>query len=190
MKLLMVIDVQNDFVTGSLGTPEAQAIIPNIVAKLEKYQNEQDPVSQTYPWKVFFTLDTHYHYNYLKTQEGKNLPIYHCLRNTPGWCLVDDIYKYSRSDYKDTIEKDKFGLTEGLLKYDIINNLDNQKVEEIEFIGLTTDICVISNVLFFKSLYPEIPIVVDASCCAGTTPEKHKAALEVMKSCQVKIINE
>lgn len=177
-RLLIVVDMQNDFVTGSLGTEEAKAIVPNVINKIENYEVTQD--------EIFFTKDTH-HWNYLETQEGKNLPIKHCLYNTDGWCIIPELSNFIQVHNK-IIEKETFGskyLVENECKPFNIGDFD-----KIELIGVCTDICVISNALLIKSFYPEIEIVVDSSCCAGVTPEKHRAALEVMKSCQITVINE
>lgn len=176
-KTLIVVDMQNDFIDGSLGTKEAQNIVPNVEKKIEEYQSRNDT--------IIFTRDTHYN-NYSDTAEGRKLPIPHCIHGTYGWKIGLKVNPY---DYK-IVNKISFG-------YDnwkkIISNLvvgeDTQNFT-IELVGLDTDICVISNALIIKALFPEINIVVDASCCAGSTPEKHKAALEVMKSCQIEIIGE
>lgn len=172
MKTLVVIDMQNDFTIGSLGTPEARAVIPNVQKKVEEYVAAGN--------NVIFTRDTHFS-NYLNTNEGKHLPVVHCVRNTPGWCIHKDI----ESQFGTVIiDKTEFAYTH----WDSLSDLLD--VEEIEIVGVCTDICVVSNALFLKTFYPEVEITVDASCCAGVTPEKHKAALEVMKSCQINVINE
>lgn len=194
MKVLVVIDVQNDFITGSLGTPEAQAIVPKVCEKIVNW-NE----------KIIFTQDTHYE-NYLDTQEGKKLPVKHCIKDTNGWKICDEVvgslkYKENRrsgllkmGDDLETPEKygypvclkETFGSTS-------IGNaiiISEMFIEEIHLIGLCTDICVISNALLLKAFLPEVPIIVDASCCAGLTPESHKNALEAMKMCQIEVVNE
>ena len=171
MKILVVVDMQNDFIDGALGTKEAVAIVPNIVEKINSYEGE----------KIIFTRDTHEE-NYMETQEGKNLPVPHCIRGTKGWELSPKIEAMRKED---AIDKPSFGsmeLGEYLKKH--------ENLESIEFVGLCTDICVISNVMITKAVLPEVPLIVDASCCAGVTPESHKNALEAMKMCQVKIINE
>ena len=187
-KILVIVDMQNDFIDGSLGSAEAQAIVPNVVNKL-KSVNKEDTL-------ILFTKDTHYS-NYLDTFEGKHLPVEHCIENTKGWCINKDIssivdrtpgyLKYS--SYKiinSRIYKNTFGSDD--LRDLLLEVKDD--LEEIEFCGLCTDICVISNVLMARQTMPNTQITVDASCCAGVTPEKHKAALEVMKSCQINVINE
>lgn len=170
MKALIVIDMQNDFISGSLGTPEAQAIVPKVAEKLMNYSMLYD--------EVIFTQDTHFDYNYFDTNEGKHLPVRHCIKATYGWFVHPSIDDQECLH----IEKKSFGYTSWR---DVLGDVD-----EIELVGLCTDICVISNALILKALYPEATIVVDASCCAGTTPENHKAALQVMKSCQIIVINE
>lgn len=188
MKILCLIDLQNDFIDGALGTPEAQAIVPRVVEKLKNTDMRET--------LVLFTKDTHYD-NYLDTLEGKMLPVPHCIENTSGWSINKEIS--SVADYtagklvcstdkikKSRIYKNTFGsdnLREFLEMY-------KDEIEEIEFCGLCTDICVVSNVLMARQTLPNTKIVVDASCCAGVTPEKHLAALEVMKSCQIEVINE
>lgn len=168
-KILIVVDMQNDFITGSLGTKEAQAIVPNVKKKIEEYNARG--------YEIFCTKDTHFE-DYLETNEGKNLPIKHCIKYTNGW----DISKELNVDNAMFINKNTFGYS-GWRGF----SLDN---DDIEIVGLCTDICVISNALILKAAYPEINITVDANCCAGTTPENHKAALTVMKSCQINVIGE
>ena len=165
--------MQNDFITGPLGTPEAVAIVNKIKEKIEKKDFED----------IIFTRDTH-NTDYLQTQEGKKLPIEHCIRRTLGWRIVNPL--------REAIDKLPF-IPHYINKYsfghwDWDSYLTN--VTEIEIIGVCTDICVISNALILKAAFPEIPITVDASCCAGTTPEMHQKALDVMRSCQIEIINE
>jgi nicotinamidase-related amidase len=170
-KLLLVVDTQNDFITGSLGTKEAQAVIPNVLEKLKEY-NSPDAF-------VLFSLDTHGD-DYLTTQEGRNLPTPHCIKHSRGWERPPEIAEAAPSGV--VFEKNSFGST-AMAEY-----IKQQSPDEIEVIGLVTDICVISNVLILKALMPETPITVDASCCAGTTPEAHRAALAVMRSCQADVI--
>lgn len=167
MKTLIVIDMQNDFVTGSLGTKEAQTIVPNVKKKIQEYVNRGD--------QIIFTRDTHYS-NYLETQEGKMLPVEHCIYDTEGWEIVDEL-EVMNCIY---VNKTSFGW-DGWLKLNY---------EEIELIGVCTDICVISNALILKAQFPEVKITVDASCCAGVTPGLHEAALKVMKSCQINVIGD
>lgn len=171
-RTLIVIDMQNDFISGSLGTKEAQAIVPNVKKKIEEYKVRGD--------EIIFTRDTH-RVNYLETNEGKHLPIEHCIRNTPGWEIADDLVV----DGSDIIDKHAFGYAcwYEYFKY-------KEKISDIEIIGLCTDICVVSNALILKAEYPEINISVDASCCAGVTPESHQAALTTMKMCQINVIGE
>jgi nicotinamidase-related amidase len=174
MKLLVVVDMQNDFIDGSLGSPEAQSIVPKVAAKINEYKNANYP--------IIYTRDTHKP-DYLDTQEGKRLPVPHCIRGTEGWEIKDGLYQ------KGCIIDDKptFGST--TLPLYIITNYHN-RFDTIELVGLCTDICVVSNALMLKAQLPETTIVVDSSCCAGTSVEAHKAALTVLKSCQVEVINE
>lgn len=172
MKILIVVDMQNDFVSMALGTPEAQAIVPEVVKRINEHRAAGDV--------IIFTHDTHYDY-YMETLEGKKLPVPHCIVNTKGWELIPEI-EVTENDL--FILKNTFGY-EGWEE-----EISNFAVDEIELCGLCTDICVISNALILRALYPNMPITVDAKCCAGVTPEKHKAALEVMKSCQIDVINE
>lgn len=188
MKVLIGIDLQGDFIDGSLGTTEAQAIVSRIVDKINNYPEKNNTL-------LLFTKDTHYD-DYLDTLEGTILPIEHCIVNTPGWSINKEIsaaakhpdfLKYSsKKIINSRIYKETFG------SKDLMELLEKNKeyIEEVEFFGLCTDICVISNVLMARAELPNIEITVDASCCAGTTPEKHKAALDVMKSCQINIIGE
>lgn len=168
MKLLVVVDMQKDFVDGALATKEAQAIVDNVVKKVKE---EKEAGSQ-----IIFTMDTH-GTNYLETAEGKNLPVEHCIRETSGWELIAPLRPLA--DGCKIVEKPTFGSTK-LAHLTASGNYD-----EIELIGLCTDICVISNALLLKAAVPETPIFVDASCCAGVTPESHKNALEAMKMCQI-----
>lgn len=190
-KILGVIDMQNDFIDGALGTKEAQAIIPNVVKKIKSC--DSDTV-------VLFTKDTH-HEDYLSTQEGKNLPVKHCIYGTHGWSINNEVSSAVKSEsgfmgatysspsvINSRILKDGFGSTVLVDAIQAISDIEG--IESIELIGLCTDICVISNAITLKTFFPEIPITVDASCCAGVTPQSHKNALEAMKMCQINIINE
>ena len=179
MKVLIVVDMQNDFVTGALGTPEAEAIVPNVVAKIKEYHSIAGS-------EIVLTRDTHTA-KYRETLEGKNLPILHCVRGTPGWRFCDEIEDVWRKElsFIYTVEKSSFGTLDW---EEYVGPYYN--IESIELVGVCTDICVISNALILKAMRPEVEIIVDASCCAGTTPENHKAALQVMKSCQINVIGE
>ena len=167
-KLLVVVDMQNDFVTGALGTKEAQKVVDGIAKKILSAK-----LSGT---EVAFTRDTH-EQNYLATQEGKNLPVVHCVEGTDGWQIVPELAPYA----KEIFDKPCFGSVK-LAEY-----VKKQGFSEVELVGVCTDICVVSNALLIKAYCPETPVVVDSSCCAGVTPESHAHALETMKSCQVKI---
>lgn len=172
-KVLVVVDMQNDFVDGALGTKEACGIVENVVSKIENFEG-----------KIFVTLDTHQN-NYMETSEGKKLPVPHCIRMTNGWLLNEKVRDaLSDKDYK-IIEKKTFGSTKLVKK---IQKIKKNNDMEIEFVGLCTDICVVSNVLLLKAYFPEVKMTVDAGCCAGVTPASHKAALETMKMCQIDVI--
>lgn len=174
-KVLVVVDMQNDFVDGALGTKEAVGIVENVVSKIKDFDG-----------KIFATLDTHED-NYMETSEGKKLPVPHCIRMTDGWSLNEKVkLALSDKDYK-TVEKGTFGSTELVNE---IQSLKDKDEIQIEFIGLCTDICVVSNVLLLKAYFPEVKMTVDAGCCAGVTPESHKAALVTMKMCQIDVIGE
>ena len=167
MKVLCVIDMQNDFIDGALGTKEAEAIVENVKAKIELYRKNGDT--------VIFTRDTHSE-DYMNTQEGKNLPVPHCIKGSKGWEVSEKLDTASDK----IIDKPTFGSFE-LAEY--ISTLAD--VDEIELIGLCTDICVISNAMILKARFTETPIKVDSSCCAGVTPESHANALSAMKMCQI-----
>ena len=171
-KALVVIDMQNDFIDGALGTGEAQAIVGNVKKKIEQALNVGDD--------VIFTQDPHYD-TYLETGEGKKLPVPHCIYGTNGWEICPELKEYSEN--AKIFEKPTFGSVK-LARY-----LAVREYETVEFVGLCTDICVISNVLLVKAVMPESELFVDASCCAGVTPGSHKNALEAMNMCQVNIIN-
>lgn len=172
---LIIIDMQNDFVDGSLGTPEACAIAPAVIEK-----------ARTFEGTVAFTLDTH-HANYASTQEGRNLPVSHCIRGTAGWQLIPGLEEVRHARNAHVFEKPTFGSVE-LAQWLVACN-EEAPITSIEFIGVCTDICVVSNALMVKAFLPEVPIRVDASCCAGVTPQAHDAALATMSSCQVEVIN-
>ncbi len=169
--ILVVVDMQRDFVDGALGTPEAQAIVPAAAAKIRAFSGD-----------IYVTLDTHFE-NYLSTSEGRNLPVSHCIRNTPGWRLNDEINAALEGRRYAVVEKPSFGSLE--LPQLIAESMTGNEALSIELIGLCTDICVVSNALILKANFPEADIRVDAACCAGVTPEKHSAALETMRSCQI-----
>ena len=170
-KMLIVVDMQNDFITGSLGSPQAQMILPNVKAKIEHYRQNGD--------KILFTRDTHYD-NYLTTQEGKCLPVVHCIKGTEGHLIAEGL----DTGGCEIFDKPTFGSLE------LAKNLATNSFNEIELCGLCTDICVVSNALILKAQLPETTITVDARCCAGVTEESHKAALLTMKMCQVNVIGE
>ena len=170
MKILVVVDMQNDFIDGALGTPEAVKIVPYVKEVIQNFEG-----------KVLFTRDTHFA-DYMDTQEGKNLPVAHCIKGTPGWEIRPELDALRVTA---PIDKLTFGSAE------LPKILEKEKnIESITFIGLCTDICVISNVMITKAFFPEIPLFVDALGCAGVTPESHKNALAAMKMCQITVINE
>lgn len=168
MKVLCVIDMQNDFIDGALGTAEAQAIVPHVAEKIAQARQNGD--------KVIFTRDTHTE-NYLNTQEGKNLPVVHCVKGTPGW----EISPALAVNGDVVIDKPTFG---SFALCETIAALPD--VESVELVGLCTDICVISNAMLIKARMPEMPVGVDGSCCAGVTPASHENALNAMKMCQIR----
>lgn len=172
MKVLVVVDMQNDFIDGSLGTKEALAIVPNVIEKIKNFEGV-----------VIATRDTHPK-NYLQTQEGKNLPVEHCIQGTQGWQIQKDIQALLKEE---PINKTTFGSV--ALGEKLVELNKSEKIESITLIGLCTDICVISNAFIAKAFLPETPIIVDASCCAGVTPESHQRALDAMKICQITIDN-
>lgn len=177
MKILVVIDMQNDFINGALGTPEAVQIVPKVVEKIKSWDGI-----------VCATQDTHFD-NYLDTQEGKILPVEHCINGTHGWNIAEDVQAAltaAQSDSTLYVTKGTFGsrdLAETLSQWNTI-----EPIEEVQLVGLCTDICVISNALVLKAFLPEVPLAVDAACCAGVTPESHRNALAAMKACQVKVL--
>ena len=172
-KMLVVVDMQNDFIDAALGTAEAVAVVDAVKEKIRSYPIEN----------VIATMDTHGE-NYLETQEGRNLPVTHCVKGSDGWKIRPDIA--TLLDGAKIYEKPTFGST--ALATDL-QTLSQSEDIELELIGLCTDICVVSNALLLKAYMPEVRISVDASCCAGVTPEKHLAALETMRSCQVNVTN-
>lgn len=170
--ILLVIDMQNDFIDGALGSPAAQAVVPYVVERVKNFEGT-----------VLFTRDTHRE-NYANTQEGRNLPVVHCLRGTHGWQLHPELEVLRKTE---PIDKVTFGAASLPA---ILSDLDDHdRISSITLLGLDTDICVISNALLIKTFFPEIPIRVDARGCAGVTPESHQTALEAMKACQIEILN-
>ena len=168
---LVVIDMQNDFIDGSLGTAQAQQIVPNVISKINAFSGD-----------LYYTRDTH-NEDYLNTLEGKKLPVVHCIKNTFGWEIQKDVWNAGVNKNPLIIDKPTFGSTE------LAQTLCQKQYDRITLVGLCTDICVISNALNIKSLLWETPIIVDANCCAGVTPESHTQALNAMKMCQIDILN-
>lgn len=170
-KAIIIVDMQNDFVDGSLGTAEAQAMLPELVNKLAEVQAEKSA-------DFIFTMDTHTK-DYLQTAEGKKLPVEHCIKGSHGWEIVPQLSAFKETA-RAVVEKPTFGSTK---LPDVVTCYD-----EIELVGLCTDICVISNALLLKAFYPEKKIMVDSHCCAGVTAESHANALSAMKMCQIDVI--
>ncbi len=171
--VLVVVDMQNDFIDGALGTPEAQAIVPKVAEKIRGFEG-----------RVLFTRDTH-HEDYLKTQEGQKLPVAHCIKGSHGWEICSELKALCTQA---PMDKPSFGSKE--LGELLMEMNRREHIGSVCLIGLCTDICVISNALLLKAFLPEVPIKVDAACCAGVTPQSHKTALDAMKMCQIQIENE
>lgn len=184
-KILCVIDVQNDFITGSLKNEQALSVVPNIIKKIDEFKGDT----------IFVTQDTHFP-DYLSTKEGRNLPVEHCIKGTKGWEINGDVKRAldkakNRGVKVSYIEKNTFGSFNLIVSLqNALKDLDweNYVTSQIEFIGFCTDICVVSNVLLAKAEFYDTNISVDSSCCAGVTPESHSAALKTMEMCQIKIV--
>lgn len=166
-KTLIVVDMQNDFISMALGTKEAIEIVPRVRAKIEQYVKNGD--------EIIFTRDTHGE-NYLDTPEGKKLPVVHCIKGTKGWEIAQGLYVEGSR----IIDKPNFGWP----------CWDREELEFVELVGLCTDICVVSNALIIKAMHPNASVTVDASCCAGVTPQTHASALKTMQMCQIDVIGE
>ena len=173
-EILVVVDMQNDFVTGPLGTPEARTILPKVTEKVKNF-----------PGRVLFTRDTHEE-NYLESREGKVLPVPHCIRGSRGWEICPELETLRKEE---PVDKPTFGST-GLGEVLRAADQYGEKIGKITLAGVCTDICVISNALLLRAFLPEAEIAVDAACCAGVTPESHQTALRAMKACQITIENE
>jgi len=171
--ILIVVDMQNDFIDGALGTEEAEAIVPRVLEKIRGFEG-----------RVIFTRDTHFD-NYMDTQEGKNLPVPHCIKDSEGWQIRAELEELRTEP---AIDKPSFGSVE--LSAMLARENAENPIGSVTFIGLCTDICVISNAMLIKAALPEVPVIVDAACCAGVTPESHNNALEAMKMCQISVINQ
>ena len=169
--ILIVVDMQNDFIDGALGTKEAAAIVPAVEKKIREFDGT-----------VLFTRDTHETW-YLETQEGRSLPVPHCIRDTEGWQIRKELDALRKTE---PVNKETFGSTD--LAGDLIAMNEEEEIGSITLVGLCTDICVISNALLIKASLPEVPIYVDASCCAGVTPESHENALKAMEMCHIEIL--
>lgn len=173
-KYLIVIDMQNDFIGGNLGTARAQEILSSVVKKVSDFDGT-----------VLYTMDTHDD-DYLTTSEGKSLPVVHCIKGTDGWKVPPSLNNVLEEKHAVAFEKLTFGSVK--LAQHLAGINESSHIDSIEFVGVCTDICVVSNALLIKAYLPEVPITVDSSCCAGVTPEKHLAALETMRSCQINVI--
>ncbi len=170
-KILVVVDMQKDFIDGALGTKEAEAIVAPVIEKMKSYAKAD----------IYATRDTHGR-DYLKTAEGKKLPVAHCIQGTEGWMLHPEVEALVEASH--VVDKPTFGSLDLALR---LNQKGQKEALEIEVVGLCTDICVVSNALLFKAFMPETPISVDASCCAGVTPKSHEAALATMQMCQIEV---
>lgn len=170
-KILIVVDMQNDFISGGLGSKDALTAARNVYEKISKNKNEYN--------QIFFTQDTHFKND--DSIERSRVPI-HCIKDTDGWCINKDIFYFSNNSNVHVIEKNEFGYVDWKKYIPVIPS------DYIEICGVCTDICVISNALILRSLYPNTKIICDAKCCAGTSPEKHAAALDVMESCLIDVI--
>ena len=169
--ILVVVDMQNDFIDGALGTKEAVSIVPLVKDKITNFTG-----------KVLFTRDTHQD-NYLSTQEGRNLPVPHCIKETEGWQIRHELDELRQTE---AIDKPSFGSVE--LGQLLVDENAKEPINSITFVGLCTDICVISNAMLTKAFLPEVQIIIDSKCCAGVTPESHATALSAMKACQIKVV--
>ena len=174
MKILVVVDMQNDFITGALGSAEAQAVVPKVKGYIEQWLEEKKG-------SLYFTRDTH-HDNYAGTQEGRNLPVLQCVEGSDGWEICRELQEYTLD--VPVFDKPTFGCQD-LAEY--LQETEGQP-DEIVLIGLCTDICVISNAMLLKAFFPETVITVVEKCCAGVTPESHKRALEAMQVCQIRVV--
>ena len=171
--ILIVVDMQKDFVTGALGSVQAQSILPKVAEKVKSFEG-----------RLIFTMDTHGE-DYFETQEGRRLPVKHCVKGTDGWNTEGILAEYTKAKKAAVYEKPTFGSI--ALAQDLRRLNEQKAIDAIELVGVCTDICVISNALLLKAYLPEVTIRVDASCCAGVTVQKHEAALETMRSCQIEV---
>lgn len=183
MKILVVVDMQNDFVDGTLGSEEAKAIVPNVVEKIKECASDNR-------YAVIYTRDTHFK-NYMETFEGQHLPVPHCIHMTYGWTINKEVWDASEgATAREVVDKFTFGLHDfpDFIASIDVNSFDEWGVESIEIIGVCTDICVVSNAMILKAAYDDIPITVYGNCCAGTSTDAHEAALKVMQMCQIDVI--
>ena len=180
MDILVIIDMQNDFINGTLGTKEAEAIVPKVINRVK--------AARILDELIIYTQDTH-DKDYLDTQEGEKLPVLHCQRCEDGWKVPDTLEKFINMGPFMRIEKSTFGTFAIKNAIETMQKEMNYKIDNIEVCGLCTDICVVTNALILKTAFPEVPITVCEELCAGVTHEKHQAALEVMRSCQINVIS-
>lgn len=173
-QFLIVVDLQKDFVDGALGTPEAVSIVPRVVEKIRQFSGE-----------IYVTMDTH-GTDYLQTSEGRHLPVPHCIRGTEGWQLNQAVAQALAGKDYHVVEKPTFGSVQ---LPQLISQAAEEETFSLELVGLCTDICVVSNALLLKAIFPEVSISVDAACCAGVTPQTHQAALDTMACCQIAVYN-
>ena len=176
MRLLIVVDMQNDFIDGALGSWDALAIVPKVQDKVQSYANAGVP--------ILYTRDTHFADTYMNTQEGRKLPVPHCIYGSDGHMIRHEVWVPGQY----FTDKETFGLAD--INEVVLSIEEDQNVvfDTIELVGLCTDICVISNAMLLKAFFPEKTIVVDGSCCAGVTPESHQTALKAMQACQIEVI--
>ena len=175
MRALVVVDMQNDFIDGALGSKEAQSIVENVKKKIREYEERGDT--------VIYTQDTHHEETYPYTEEGRNLPVLHCICGTPGWELFNGAESF-------VYRKEGVGSFNASNFLQLLASHDVSGVPQIEVVGLCTDICVISNAVILRSALLNAHIIVDAACCAGVTPERHDTALNAMKALQIEVINQ
>lgn len=176
-RILLVIDMQNDFISGSLSLPSAKKIVPKIKEYVEEFRD--DSIFR-YSKQVVFTRDTH-RWNYLDTLEGQHIPVTHCIKDTPGWCIVDELAELAASNH--ILDKRTFGVD-----WEVYFKYKNWDICSVDIAGVASDICVISNALILRQQYPEIDIRVHKDLCAGTSPEMHDKAMDIMKSCCIEIV--
>ena len=178
-KALIVVDMQNDFISGSLGSVHAQAIVENVCRKITAFDGD-----------IFFTRDTHEQAAYMATTEGKGLPVMHCIEGTHGWQIEDRVHAALLERFSDGDALEKHGFNKACFGAPIFAKQIAKDYSQVELIGLCTDVCVISNAVLLRNQHPHMQVTVDASCCAGVTPQSHQAALTAMKNCGIQIVGD